>query len=238
MKHFLSTRFVEVERSGLFGGLYLTHELISIGLVSEDGNEYYGISRDFDLWGAWNKFDFSREWYSVSGSVDVRSYWVRDSILRPIFLDLMDRDDRGVLDFTFRNFRYLINKYGKTRSEIAEEVNRFYVNNFQLSDSCVSSSGDILHPEYYGYYCSYDWILLCSLFKSSRHSSRYRFYCRDLKQDLDNRVKLMIKGTGYSFDQYLEDLRDNKNYPMEFRNCNSLDNARWNRDLYNFLKQL
>jgi hypothetical protein len=60
-------------------------------------------------------------------------------------------------------------------------------------------------------------------------------YCKDLKQIMDECANNMIKGTGYSHDQYLEDLKNNHNYPKQTNAHNALADARWNRDLYKFL---
>ena len=54
MKYYLDTEFHEYQRRPLFSKPFRTIELISIGIVAEDGREYYAISKDFDLKAAWN----------------------------------------------------------------------------------------------------------------------------------------------------------------------------------------
>jgi hypothetical protein len=62
MKYFLDTEFLEGTQKRIFQFLYFwkntpnTIDLISIGIVAEDGN--YAISKDFNLKEAWNRFDW------------------------------------------------------------------------------------------------------------------------------------------------------------------------------------
>ena len=70
MKYFIDTEFIEgkptestswliLKRRGgglMFGLPKPTIDLISIGIVCEDGREYYAISKDFNLKEAWNRY--------------------------------------------------------------------------------------------------------------------------------------------------------------------------------------
>ena len=49
MKYFLDTEFLEGTQKKWFGQTKPTIDLISIGIVCEDGREYYAISKDFNL---------------------------------------------------------------------------------------------------------------------------------------------------------------------------------------------
>ena len=62
MKYYLDTEFHEYKKNGID-----TIELISIGIVAEDGREYYAISKDFNLKEAWNRYDIKIE--QVSGDI-------------------------------------------------------------------------------------------------------------------------------------------------------------------------
>ena len=58
MKYFLDTEFIEGTQKSWFGiNTKPTIDLISIGIVAEDGREYYAISKDFNLKEAWNRYD-------------------------------------------------------------------------------------------------------------------------------------------------------------------------------------
>ena len=49
-------------------------------------------------------------------------------------------------------------------------------------------------PEFWGYYCDYDWVVLCQLFGDmSRKPSTWPYYCRDLRQSLDERGFVHVK---------------------------------------------
>lgn len=56
MKYFFDTEFHEYRPMGSFN----TIELISIGIVAEDGREFYAVSSDFDIKAAW-KNDWLRQ---------------------------------------------------------------------------------------------------------------------------------------------------------------------------------
>lgn len=92
MKYFLDTEFLEGSQKTFFGKSKPTIDLISIGIVDENGNEYYAISKDFNLKEAWNRFDLVND-----NSVGVRIgcsplkkkiYWIRENVLKPIFEQL------------------------------------------------------------------------------------------------------------------------------------------------------
>ena len=64
MKYFYDTEFLEGKQDRRFLGIKYgktlpTIDLISIGIVCEDGREYYAISKDFNLKEAWNRFDLN-----------------------------------------------------------------------------------------------------------------------------------------------------------------------------------
>ena len=61
MKYFLDTEFIEGNQKRFFGKTKPTIDLISIGMVAEDGREYYAISKDFNLKEAWNRYDIVTE---------------------------------------------------------------------------------------------------------------------------------------------------------------------------------
>lgn len=62
-KYFIDTEFLEGPQQEKFPiSLFRkqtpnTIDLISIGIVAEDGREYYAISKDFNLEEAWNRYD-------------------------------------------------------------------------------------------------------------------------------------------------------------------------------------
>ena len=113
-----------------------TIELISIGIVSEEGDEFYRVSSEFDEEDC-NDF--------VKGEV------LPNLVLegKPEGLD-SGSERRGL-------------------GGIREDVMRFL--------------GGDAEPEFWGYYCDYDWVVFCWLFgRMVDLPSNFPKYCLDLKQ--------------------------------------------------------
>jgi len=146
MKYFMDTEFLEGTQNKTFLGINIgttkpTIDLISIGIIAEDGREYYAISKDFNLKEAWNRFQWRRKpiYDGIPGAY--KEYWIRDNVLKPIWLELYEKeciklnptykynkqlDDMRISSmFNYKTMKHLINKYGKTNSKIAEEVKEF-----------------------------------------------------------------------------------------------------------------
>lgn len=228
MKYFIDTEFIEGKQDKTFLGIKCgetkpTIDLISIGIVSESikypmkerqigasgfisdlvlreefrQKEYYAISKDFNLKQAW------------------KNEWVRVNVLLPIFEELYEKElsKRKQLNiefmkesFNIKNFKYLINVYGKTNKQIAQEIIYFIhigsvedwhrINVPHLTAGTVTSSPDInesikqYRPEFYGYYSDYDWVVFCQLFGTMMDLPKgFPMYCKDLKQyknDIEN----------------------------------------------------
>ena len=136
MKYFLDTEFLEGTQKKLFGETKPTIDLISIGIVCEDGREYYAISKDFNLKEAWNRYDIKTS-HNLFGGQDYKVYWLRDNVLKPIWEELHLKDlgishkAKDILQeqmnklFSYKSLKYLINKYGKTNKQIAEDIIEF-----------------------------------------------------------------------------------------------------------------
>lgn len=151
MKYFFDTEFYE-------NGELI--KPISVGIVAEDGREYYA------------------EW-SWARNMARQSPWLRENVLPGL---------QG---------------YEKTRDVIATEIIHFV--------------GE--RPEFWAYYCSYDWIVLCQLYgRMIDLPDGWPMYCRDLMQELAR-----LKECGLTV-------------PLPFQDPgtkhNALDDARWNRDLF------
>lgn len=267
MKYFMDCEFLEGTQStkwlilkgrlsnALIGTNKPTIDLISIGIISEDNREYYAISKDFDLKEAWNRFQLEEQ------SGDMRNvfpegkkvYWIRNNVLKSIYEELFKRwmleidsltGDEYVY-FNYSNLKELINKYGKTNKEIAEEIKNFvYIENKDKGGQLILGSFiPNIYPkiEFYGYYCDYYWVVFCWLFgKMIDLPKGFPKFCFDLKQELDNKVKnfckLEIEST--SFKSAIERIKNHSNYPKQNNEHNALEDSRWNKELYNFLNNL
>lgn len=149
VKFFLDTEFIESPG---------TIDLISIGIVSDTGREYYAVSSEFKVENANN--------------------WVRKNVLR------------GLPEPSLR----------KSKAVIAQEILR-YVHE------------ETSTPEFWGYYSSYDWVVLCWLYgKMISLPSGFPMYCLDVNQ--------LMKYTGASV------------LPPPKGAHNALVDAKWTKDLY------
>ena len=279
MRYFLDTEFLEGTQKKWFGQTKPTIDLISIGIVAEDGREYYAISKDFNLKEAWNRYDIK----SMSGKGGIgentrdKIYWIRDNILKPIYNELVLHhtsadwyhknphlgekvNDGRWLEFNYKSLKWLISKYGKSNKQIAEEIKEFckpieghiysvgldsyeQVNigrpNTIVPAKCWTETiGKRTAPEFYGYYCDYDWVVFCWLFgKMIDLPKGFPMYCIDLKQELD-RIQKIKFGLNLYKGSLANDIKTLPNYPKQTNEHNALADARWNRQLYNFLNTL
>ena len=268
MKYFLDTEFIEGTQTVL--SIFKTKptiDLISIGLVCEDGREYYAISKDFNLKEAWNRYDLKNERTLDSIENDyidyhnVKVYWIRDNVLRPIYKELHDKENlhaRQALyrasvyiketdfNFTYRNLKKLISKYGKTNKQIAKEVKHFVANRpIEADKEQWILDYDTKDVHFYGYYSDYDWVVFCWLFgKMINLPKGFPMYCVDLKQTLDDYADINyciaknLSVINSSFEDKLNELKSHKNYPKQTNEHNALADARWNYQLYKFLNTL
>jgi len=124
VKYFLDTEFVEDGK---------TIDLISIGIVSETGAQYYAVNRQCD-WAAAHAHPF------VSQNV----------------IPFLPADTGEV------------NSQWRAKSEIAREVLAFV--------------GDDDSIEFWGDYCSYDWVALCQLFGTMMDLPKgWPMFCHDVQ---------------------------------------------------------
>lgn len=259
MKYFFDTEFHEYQKKPLFSKQIDTIELISIGIVAEDGRTYYAISKDFDLKAAWNKYQIENNHEIPQSLGDKKKYWLRDNILKPIWQDLKDRylkDTENKYDkyvysrlkasvFSMCSLGMLLSIYGKTNKEIASDIKFF-------TEILVEDKfGHVFHNipediEFYAYYADYDWIVLCWLFGRMIDLPKlFPKYCKDLKQSLDETVLKIYPGETYyykadlpdSFETKLEWLKNNKDYPKNKNEHNALSDALWNFELYKFISK-
>ena len=244
MKYFLDTEFLEGTQKKLFGETKPTIDLISIGIVCEDGREYYAISKDFNLKEAWNRYDIK----SMSGKGGIgenthdKIYWIRENILKPVFIELRAREvgeyniakrinvvlDFPTYHFTYKSIKRLINKYGKSNQQIAEEVYEFCSNDYHKGNNLTFNQRkeyslyDKFKPEFYGYYSDYDWVVFCWLFgKMIDLPKGFPMFAFDIQQQIEE----------YKIDK--EQLL--KEVPQI--SChNALQDAIWNKDAYNWIQ--
>lgn len=158
MKYFIDTEFIEGFHKPLFGKRRHFIDLISIGIVAEDGRTYYAISNEY------NYNDADR--------------WVKDNVILSAYSESVNGDARNAMDCS--NFHKHI---GKSNQHIAQDLLLF----FQCSEDHLFWRAPA-SVEIYGYYADYDWVLFCSLFGRMIDLPKgFPMYCRDLKQMMDER---------------------------------------------------
>lgn len=263
MKYFLDTEFLEGKQSKKIlnfniGKTKSTIDLISIGIVSEDGREYYAISKDFNLKEAWNRWQYSQKLISGKNQQG-KEYWIRENVLRPIFDEIWCKNSykqhlhQIPYEFTYSNFKKLINLYGKSNEIISIETR-----NFIMETGIDYGVGEHTYTpiDIYTYYGDYDWVAFCWLFgKMIDLPTGFPMYSRDLKQILDE--KAGAKDWYYGRDIWsntntgsrelqkvdypatlrdkIEKIKRHDDYPKLENEHNALADARWNKKLYEFL---
>lgn len=234
MRYFMDTEFNEYHKQPKVCGIKVgkpipTIDLISIGIVSEDAEipigtvagttyvgkgqrEYYAICKEFNVKDAW---------YANQGTKEEPNYWLRENVLKPIHLEMSTADGRTGYN-SIKDFKRLLNKYGKTKKQIAEEIKQFCY--YSYSEAQIEHA----NIEFYAYYADYDWVVFAQLFGNMSNLPKgFPMYCNDLKQTLDEK---------YLFSSHTPDC--DPNYPKQENEHNALDDAKWNYQLHEFLNKL
>ena len=238
MKYFYDTEFIEGTKKTWWGKTTPpTIDLISIGIVDEDGREYYAISKDFNLKESWNR------WQPRTGEGDInnikpRLYWLRDNVLKPIYKELHRKENLNArqalyranihipeteFKFNYSNFKKLINKYGKTNKQIAQEVKEFCTGD-ELSIDKAKYYGVQHKPcKFYAYYADYDWVAFCWLFgKMIDLPNGFPMFAFDIQQlIIDNNI----------------DKNQLKNEVPQIDSHNALQDAIWNKKAYEWIQK-
>jgi hypothetical protein len=296
MNYYYDCEFLEGVQTRRFAGARIgntkpTVDIVSIGIVAEDGREYYAISKDFNIDEAWNRWQ-QRIGQGDRNNTEPKEYWIRENVLYPIYRELFTKetgistpDVLNNLNYIFSDFRAYIEKHGKTNKQIAEEIKAFcapvpywrtatfgdnvgliaasekkYYSNeecwkdIKIKENVTGLTYDILHGtdkqiNLYGYYSAYDHVALCWLFgKMINLPERFPMYTKDLKQMLDEKVELLTNKDFFtifhdkvemSFDEKLKMVKEKHiRYPKQNNLHNALEDARWNKQLHEFIKSL
>jgi len=219
MKYFLDTEFIEGTQSALFSYTKPTIDLISIGIVAEDGREYYAISKDFNLKEAWNRYQYT----SFGNNHKVKEYWIRDNVFLPIYLDKIHGDIRNHVPFSYSTMKGILKGFGKTNKQIAKEIKDYvYYKSEEHKLACCLAFDNIVKPQFYGYYSAYDWVAFCWLFgKMIDLPKGFPMFAFDIQQRIEE----------YKIDKELL----LKEVPQI--NChNALQDAIWNKNAYTWIQ--
>lgn len=264
MKYFFDTEFIEGPQKQKVLGITIgitkpTIDMISIGIVSENGRKLYEISKDFNIDHAWDKW----QWNTDPDTLDVirRIYWIRENVLKPIFDQMITMEKvecqkmlerAGIIcivpnyEFNKKTFKKLINKHGISNDLMAKKVISFCN---EKSDSLgyltKVVTGKNSSIEFYAYYADYDWVVFCWLFGTMMDLPKgFPMYCIDLKQMYDEAQRRWNKLSNLKNIAYCKKnrlfsvevrLKDLSNYPKQENEHSAIDDAEWNKKLYDFL---
>lgn len=222
-----------------------TIDLISIGMVRDDGQELYLISKEFNLREAWERYQTETMYNhgdmrnQFGDTWEKKTYWIRENVLKPIFKELSTAERSEIItppflsaskrEFTYKNMKRLVNRYGLTNAEIAIQVQEFCYG-FAVKGYPKENTEKIApNIELYGYYSAYDHVCLSWLWgKMIDLPKGFPMFTIDLKQMFDE--KQTIAGN--------QDLKSFADYPRQTNAHNALSDAKFNRDLHNFIKSL
>ena len=152
-----------------------------------------------------------REFYELH-EFDVRAAWenkwLHENVLKSIFDDLTKGSD--LFEFLIKDFIYIISKKALTTNILKNKIIEFIA--------------DDPKPEFYGYYCDYDWVVFCWLFgRMIDLPTHFPKYCIDLKQMMD--------------EAGLDKEWKRENCPGPENEHNALADARWNLQLYEAIRK-
>lgn len=149
MKYFLDTEFIENSQ---------TIDLISIGIVCEDGRTFYKQNKECQF---------------VSAS---------DWVWRNVFPHLLHFNLSGVRSCCERRMELSLD----ARCNDPDCV-WAYKSNIRDSVIEFCDVGKYGKPEFWGYYADYDWVVFCQLFGTMMYlPNGFPMYCRDVKQWADD----------------------------------------------------
>jgi hypothetical protein len=221
MKYFLDQEFIEGFHKPLFGKKRHFIDLISIGIVCEDGREYYAISTEF------NQKDADD--------------WVKKNVIAKLpdrHVDLMDSPNRRMQSMAWKPQKVILRELYDFFGYVPYDTG--------FGSDWLGNDNDI---QVYGYYSDYDWVLFCSLFgRMMNLPDAFPMYCIDLKQILDEKVSKLSNSDFFhafhkeeplTFKEKLELVKTkNVKYPKQTNEHNALDDAKWNYELYKFIQTL
>lgn len=220
-KFFIDTEFVERSHKPLFGKRRHIIDLISIGIVAEDGREYYAISKEFNPRKA--------------------NIWVRHHVINKLEKDIIRKSNQQIAREITEFCNYQISDV--ERSDKGHAFNEFY-GYFSDYDWVLLASmyGEMAAlPACFPFYCKdlkqylddyaqsedFEIVMDLKLHTMSKVISRSPEQDRQIKMDLSK----------YDLPYRLELLRRTDQFPKEENEHNALADARWNKKLYDFLNR-
>jgi len=183
LNYWLDTEFIEDGK---------TIDLISIGIVCEDGREYYAINYDCD-------FEKANE-------------WVKKNVLNQLPKKPLPGIHLKRSVHNWRNKQVIAHEVAEfcgceiieIESPSMEEILRGNIWDIRLKEG-------VSKPVFWGYYSAYDWVVLCQLYGAMIDQPKgFPMYCNDIKQLCDYLGNPQLPEQGKGEHNALEDARWNK----------------------------
>lgn len=181
MRYWFDTEFIENGK---------TIDLISIGIVAEDGREYYAINQDCKFRKA--------------------SQWVKDNVLSQLPPRRVNLSDPSISP-RIKAESLAWKPKGAIAFEVIEFVKSEEFGMIDLSYSGWKDTPMRNKPEFWAYYADYDWVVFCQLFGTMMDLPKgFPMYCRDIKQECDRLGNPTLPEQGKGEHNALADARHNK----------------------------
>ena len=159
--------------------------------------------------------------------------WLRENVLLSIYKEHIHGDMRYHVSFSRAAIKRILKGFGKSTEQISNEIKEFCY--YSYSESQIENA----NIQFYGYYADYDWVVFCWLFgRMIDLPTGFPMYCKDLKQILDEKVLSACDGNINETNRYLKNLKSQDDYPKQLNEHNALSDARWNKELYEFIHNL
>jgi len=219
MKYYIDTEFHEHKKTVKFLGITIakvwTIDLISIGIVCEDGRSYYAMNRDLNLKHA------------------KKNKWLKENVLDKLPAKQELYPPYGSPRLWQESMRWL------PMEQIRQEIIDFVGGKPDCDEGGSFYNYNGVYPEFWAYYADYDWVRFCWIFGTMMQlPNGFPMYCKDLKQVLDEESEYLALKNGVPQNIALEILKNREDYPKQEAEHNALDDAKWNKQLHEFLKTL
>lgn len=228
-KYFFDTEFHEYEKPVKILGFTIkkvrTIELISIGIVCEDGRTFYAINKDFNYKNA------------------KKNKWLKENVLDKL-------PPKNVSFYDSPRIR-MGNRRWMSLEKIKKNILIFCGALPEFDDYGTFYKFYKGKPEFYAYYADYDWVVFCWIFGTMMElPDGFPMYCKDIKQMLDLKTdQLKIKAIDIindeqdserlaTLEEKLRFVKTLKEYPTIQDEHNALADAYWNYQLYNFINNV
>lgn len=215
MKYFFDTEFIEGFHKPFLGKRRHFIDLISIGIVAEDGREYYAVSNEFDP--------------------DDADDWVKENVIAKLPADLLkwnSNSSGGILWKSNKTIASEIKQFLGYKPEFTDYGSDEFTDDKNIEFWAYYADYDwVVFCGLFG--------RMINLPKGMP------MYCRDLKQEFDLLAEsiannsesdpLVVEYKGMTVKQISDSLKKDPNYPKNVNHHDALSDAKWNLGLWKFI---